>query len=263
MTANDKSAIWDAAIGLQKVDNLETSEYLKEVAERNIDGDFDVYEARGIIHSYYREKRLRADMAEADMVSANIAVVLSESGFNFSVYGIMGIHKRIFDGVFPFAGKPRPYNITKKEWVLDGESVIYSPCSEIVGALEYDIESERNVDYTSLSKTGIISRVSKFVSGIWQIHPFVEGNTRTVAVFTIKYLQKLGFTIDNAPFKENSWFFRNALVRANYQNIPAGIREDRKFLDMFFENMLYGANHKLSNREIHIKSEDDSPPTKP
>ena len=146
----------------------------------------------------------------------------------------------------------RDYDITKKEWVLQGNTVLYGASFELKTALEYDFEQERQFNYKNLSSLEIVKHISFFVSRLWQIHPFGEGNTRTTAVFTIKYLQTLGFTVSNEPFEQNSWYFRNALVRANYSDIQRGIRETPVFLENFFDNLLFGGHHELKNRYMHL-----------
>ena len=117
------------------------------------------------------------------------------------------------------------YNITKKEWVLDGETVLYGNASELRDTLEYDFSEERTFSYKGLSINEILHHLAVFVSRLWQIHIFEEGNTRTTAVFFIKYLRTLGFDATNDIFAENAWYFKNALVRANYNNFKIGIHE--------------------------------------
>ena len=90
------------------------------------------------------------------------------------------------------------------------------------------------------------------VFSIWQIHPFCEGNTRSTAVFAIKYLRYFGFDINNEAFAKNSWYFRNALVRANYVNYSKNVTATPLFLERFFDNLLFGAKHELHNRDMHI-----------
>ena len=87
---------------------------------------------------------------------------------------------------------------------------------------------------------------------MWQIHAFGEGNTRTTAVFTIQYLRSLGFDVDNDQFARHSWYFRNALVRANYHNIAKGIDYSPIYLERFFRNLLLGEQWDLRNRYLHI-----------
>ena len=257
----DKAYAWKTAIGLQAVDGLETSDYLKDTARRNIEGDINMEEARELIQSYYRSKTNRTskdnETEEADKVSVNIAKILGEQSFAFSIVGITSIHRRIFEGVFKFAGKIRDYDITKREWVLRGDTVLYVNSQDIRPALEYDLEQERNFSYTCLSMNEIINHIAKFVSGIWQIHPFGEGNTRTTAVFTIKYLRSIGFKADNELFADNSWYFRNALVRANYRNAAKGIEPDTGYLIKFFRNLLLGEQNILKNRDLIINAPSD------
>lgn len=257
----EKTYAWTTAIGLQQVDGLTPSKYLFETAKRNIDGEISVAEATSIIDSYYESKTDRSEndnerTEEADKVSSRIAQILSEKSFNFSPSYLIALHGRLFAGIFKFAGKIRDYDITKKEWVLDGDSVMYGAAFELKAALDYDFEQERHFSYKNLTLEETVKHITFFVSRLWQIHAFGEGNTRTTAVFTIKYLRSLGFNADNELFAENSWYFRNALVRANYNNLQKGIHENPEFLEKFFRNLLLGEHNELKNRFLHIRAKD-------
>lgn len=257
----EKTYAWTTAIGLQQVDGLTPSKYLFETAKRNIDGEISVAEATSIIDSYYESKTDRSGndnerTEEADKVSSRIAQILSEKSFNFSPSYLIALHGRLFAGIFKFAGKIRDYDISKKEWVLDGDSVMYGAAFELKAALDYDFEQERHFSYKNLTLEETVKHITFFVSRLWQIHAFGEGNTRTTAVFTIKYLRSLGFNADNELFAENSWYFRNALVRANYNNLQKGIHENPEFLEKFFWNLLLGEHNELKNRFLHIRAKD-------
>jgi len=255
----EKGYAWQTAIGLQAVDGLKPSDYLIETARQHIEGDITIDEVKERIKSYYQSKKIRTkdsdETEEADKASANITKLLSERSLAFTVVGLTAVHRRIFDGVFKFAGKIRDYNITKKEWVLEGDTVLYVSAPDIRKAIEYDIEQEKAFDYTGLSMEQAISHITKFVSGIWQIHPFGEGNTRTVAVFAIQYLRSMGFNVENDLFAKHSWYFRNALVRANYQNLQKGVNRNPEYLVRFFRNLLMGETNELKNRSMLIESE--------
>ena len=252
----DKTLAWSTAIGLQQVDGLKPSSYLYETAKKNIEGELSFDEAKNLIDSYYESRTARNQdderTEEADKVSSRIAQILSEPSFSFSPSHLIAIHKRLFEGIFKFAGKIRDYDITKKEWVLNGDTVMYGASFELKAALDYDFEMERNFKYTGLSTDEIIKHITFFVSRLWQIHTFGEGNTRTTAVFTIKYLRSMGYKVDNDIFAENSWYFRNALVRANYKNLKEGIEENQVYLERFFRNLILGENNELKNRYTHI-----------
>lgn len=257
----EKTYAWTTAIGLQQVDGLTPSKYLFETAKRNIDGEISVAEATSIIDSYYESKTDRSGndnerTEEADKVSSRIAQILSEKSFNFSPSYLIALHGRLFAGIFKFAGKIWDYDISKKEWVLDGDSVMYGAAFELKAALDYDFEQERHFSYKNLTLEETVKHITFFVSRLWQIHAFGEGNTRTTAVFTIKYLRSLGFNADNELFAENSWYFRNALVRANYNNLQKGIHENLEFLEKFFRNLLLGEHNELKNRFLHIRAKD-------
>ena len=247
---------WRVAIGLQAVDGLKTSEYLHQTARRNIEGEITIDEARELLKQYYVSKTTHdeddADKEEADRVSGNIAKLLQTDAFTYSVAGLAAIHRAIFEGVFKHAGRFRDYDISKKEWVLQWDSVLYGRWQDLKMTIEYDLEQERQFDYTGLDKGQIIEHLARFVAGLWQIHPFAEGNTRATAVFTIKYLRYLGFSVNNDLFERHSWYFRNALVRANYRNVVKGVEREPLFLIRFFRNLLLGENNELKNRYMMI-----------
>ena len=252
----DRADAWRVAIGLQAVDGLTTSAYLQETARRNIEGDITIDEAKELVNQYYITKTTHdkgdADVEEADRVSANIVKVLSQPTFAFNTNGFISVHRRVFDGVLKQAGELRQYDITKKEWVLEGDTIRYLNWEDLRRALDYDMEQERNRSYSGKSADEMISQISSFVSGLWQIHPFPEGNTRTTAVFTIQYLRSLGFNVNNDLFAKHSWYFRNALVRANYKNVVKGIEYTPVYLERFFRNLLLGEQWNLRNRYLHI-----------
>lgn len=253
----ERGEAWRVAIGLQQVDGLTTSDYLLDTARQHIDGEISIREAKALIDSYYQSASNRHEVEndrteEADKVSARIAEILSEKTFNFSPAQLTSIHRRLFEGVFKQAGRIRDYNITKNEWVLGGETVYYASYDTISETLEYDIRTEREFSYAGMPMDESIRHLMRFCANLWQIHPFCEGNTRTTAVFMIKYLRTLGFNVVNDMFAQNSWYFRNALVRANYSNIQKGITETTVYLERFFRSMLLGEEHTFRNRELHI-----------
>jgi len=252
----EKAEAWRVAIGLQAVDGLKTSEYLQETARRNIEGDITIDEARELVKQYYVKKTAHAnddeDKEEADRVSANIVKVLSSPTFDFTTGGYQSVHRRVFEGVMKHAGEFRTYDITKKEWVLENDTVRYLNWEDLRRAIDYELEQERAYTYKGKSHDELISHLTRFVSSLWQIHAFGEGNTRTAAVFTIQYLRSLGFDVDNDPFALNSWYFRNALVRANYRNVTKGIDYSPVYLERFFRNLLLGEQWDLRNRYLHI-----------
>ena len=251
-----KGYAWSTAIGLQAVDGLKPSKYLIDTAIQNIEGKITMKEAQNLIDSYYEERPVHLSdderTEEADKVSLRIVEILSETAFSFSPNEYIAIHRKLFQGIYNHAGKIRDYNITKKEWVLDGATVMYGSASELRATLEYDFSQEKDFSYKSLSMDEIIHHLAVFISRLWQIHIFGEGNTRTTAVFFIKYLRTLGFAATNDIFAENAWYFRNALVRANYTNLQKGIYETTEYLELFLRNLLLNEQNELQNRNLHI-----------
>ena len=255
-TKVEKTKAWETAIGLQEVDGLEPSKYLIKTAKEHIEGTIDIKQAKKRIDEYYEvqgsRKNIENQNEEADKVSVRITEILSEKAFNFSPTELLNIHKKLFKDVIDGAGKYRDYNITKKEWILNGDTVIYASFETIKETLEYDFEQEKNFSYKGLNIDESIKHLCRFTSNIWQVHPFCEGNTRTIAVFIIKYLKTFGFNINDETFAKNSWYFRNSLVRANYKNFEENVFEDTSFLEKFFYNLLTNANYELKNRYTHI-----------
>lgn len=262
----EKASAWRTAIGLQDVDGLEVSDYLKKAAVRHIEGDITIDDVREQLKSYYVSKeahdRGSAGKEEADRVAANIAKLLGEKSFSFTALEFLNIHRHLFEGIFKHAGEIRPYDISKKEWVLNGDTVLYGRAADIMMALRYDIQQEKDFNYKGLPLDDVVRHVADFVALLWQNHPFREGNTRTTAVFVIKYLRSIGFKVDNDLFANNSWYFRNALVRANYRNVSKGIEPDKSFLIKFFRNLMLDEHNELRNRYMLIGySEVDETPT--
>lgn len=256
----EKAKIWKTAIGLQQVDGLKPSDYLINTAKLNIEGDISIDEVKKRIDSYYKQNpvnNVENSTEEADKVSSQIVEILNEQTFTFSPTEYINIHHRLFKDIYNHAGKIRDYNITKKEWVLDGETVLYASANSLEATLEYDFNKEKEYNFKGLNQKEIIKHLAHFISDIWQIHIFAEGNTRTTAIFLIKYLRKLGYKdVNNDPFEKYSWYFRNALVRANYEDISKGVYKTEKYLICFLSNLLFSENHILKNREIHIKNFD-------
>ena len=255
----EKAKVWKTAIGLQQVDGLKPSEYLIATAKQNIEGDISIEEVQKRIETYYQQHPTQDPenrTEEADKVSAQIAEILNEKAFTFSPAEFIFIHRRLFKDIYKFAGKVRRYNITKKEWVLNGETVLYGTAESLMATLEYDFEQEKKFKYKGISKQDMIEHIAQFISNLWQIHIFGEGNTRTIAIFLIKYLRTFGFELNNNLFAEHSWYFRNALVRANYKNHAKNIDATLEFLIRFFENLLLGKNHILKNRMMHVQYSD-------
>ena len=252
----EKAAIWQTAIGLQAVDGLKISAYLLKTAKENIEGKITSKEANAQISNYYEDccdrHAIEAGTKEADIVAGRIAALLAEKDFSFTSAFWMSVHRYLFKDVFMHAGKIRTYNIYKNEWVLNGKSVFYASYDSISMTMEYDFKTEAAFSYKNLSRDAISRHLAQFTCDIWQIHPFCEGNTRSTAVFIIKYLNSLGYSIGNEAFAKNSWYFRNALVRANYNDLQNDIHATTLYLEKFFENLLYNGKNELKNRYLHV-----------
>jgi fido (protein-threonine AMPylation protein) len=253
---SERSYNWKTAIGLQQVDGLTPSKYLIDTANANIEGKISIDEAEQFITDYYAHRpegvKPEERTEEADKVSVRIARILSGKTFKLSPAQLISIHKRLFDGIYDFAGKIRDYNISKKEWVLKGNSVYYGDYSDLKTFLDYDFDREKSFDYGSLEPRAAAEHIAKFIADVWQIHAFGEGNTRTIAVFAVKYLRTFGYDVKNDTFERHSFYFRNALVRANYNSHTEGVKATPVYLNRFFGNLLFGEQNELQSRELQI-----------
>ena len=252
----ERADAWATAIGLQKVDGLTPSQFLFDTAKDHIEGRITQNQARRRIHDYYAAQaevaRPDPEKEEADKVSERIVAVLNDGGFAFTPEYFISIHAKLFKGVMPSAGKLRTVNIRKHEWVLKNDSVTYGDAATIKQSLIRDFIDEREFDYGGKTPRKIIPHFTRFIAQIWQVHPFGEGNTRTTAVFTIKYLRSLGFSVDSDAFRDNAWYFRNALVRANYADYARGVSRDGSYLEIFFRNLLLAEKNEMKSRYLLI-----------
>ncbi|MDO4972494.1 MAG: Fic family protein [Bacteroidales bacterium] len=175
----EKASAWRAAIGLQDVDGLQVSEYLKATAIKHIEGDITIDEVREQLGSYYTSKvsqeSRNPNSEEADRVAANITKLLTETSFSLTPLEFKNIHRHLFEGIFKHAGEVRPFDISKQEWVLQGASVVYGRAADILDVLSYDIQQERDFHYEGFTTDEIISHIADFTSLLWQNHPFREG----------------------------------------------------------------------------------------
>lgn len=250
----EKADAWQTAIGLQDVDGLKVSDYLLDAARQHIEGDISIDEVQQRIKAYYETKSGHdAEDEEGDIASANIVKIINEPSFAFSLIGLTSIHRRIFEGVFKYAGKIRNVELSKREWVLGGKaSVSYHPSINLREAIEYDLAREKGFDYSGKTIAEVIRHLARFIADLWQIHPFREGNTRTTAVFLIKYLRSMGIPAANDMFKEHSWYFRNALVRASYKGL--NVSPTTEFVELFLRNVILGEQNELRNRDMLVGS---------
>jgi len=241
---------WEIGFGLQAIDGLKPSEYLVELAEKQTLGKLTYEEVEINLKRYYEENPVALPNLEADISSMRIAEILADPSFTFSPVMLLGIHRKLFSGIDTFqfpVGEFRTINMTKKEPVLNGATVAYTDYGMIKETLTWDFQQEKSKDYRGKSLEAIAHEVMSFISGVWQVHPFREGNTRTIAVFAIKYLRTFGFEINNEPFKNHSRFFRDALALAN----AGRLQQTDKYLRMFTENVLLNGNYDLKIAMIY------------
>lgn len=252
-----KQLQWDAAIGLQEVDSLKPSKYLKKLSEENVNGEKTIYEVEHELKEYYIEKEKINDInhneLECDLVSTRIVQLLEDENFKLSVDFLRYIHGYLFKDIYDFAGQFRKIDFSKHELILNNDSALYGDCKTLKESLEYDISLERVKNYKEMNIVEVINNITDFSSRIWQTHPFREGNTRTTAIFIIKYLISLGYQVDNTLFKDKSVYFRNALVRSNYFNNEKNVKEDNRYLIKFYENLLLGKNNNLQSKDLIVK----------
>ncbi|PKM59509.1 MAG: hypothetical protein CVU99_12925 [Firmicutes bacterium HGW-Firmicutes-4] len=261
---SQKEKYWNIGFGLNKIDQLSPSEYLtNQLLPDHFSGKLTYQEVENALVNHYQTlpegDQVKSEQ-ECDIVSTRIAALLDNSGFVLSPVSLKGIHRYLFRNILPadWVGTFREKNIYKQEPVLGGESVSYANYFMIEDTLAYDFETEKKKNYVSMDDQQKIQSITSFTSSIWQVHPFREGNTRTVAVFLVQYLNGLGFEVNNDPFEDNALYFRNALVRANYSNQAKNISHTDAYLVKFFENLLFDQKHSLYNQEMQLISEDEN-----
>lgn len=253
---NIKKSYWDAAKGLQRVDGLTPTQYLLELADANIEGELSYTEVEELLYKRYKNESpedIKRRNKEADLVAARIAHILDSPGYPLQIASLKAIHRELFKDIYDFAGQFRLVNIYKQEPILSGATVKYTNYTALIDTLEYDLSVEKSKSYSGYTKEQMIKRISSFTSSIWQAHPFMEGNTRTTAVFMECYLNNIGFQVDNTMFKDYSQYFRNALVRANYALYAKGVVESNEFIERFYRNLLFEGKDNLSNRELMLR----------
>lgn len=262
---------WAMAIGLQAVDGLEVSPYLRDLSRGYVAGSYTLEQTGSLIRAYHadeaagdssveraeasgvRRALAHAATAEADLVSQRIAELLERGTFFLAPDMLSNIHATLFQDLDKDVYQPGAYKkerLVKQEDILNGDSVLYADPSMIQMSLDYLFKEEGRRTYAVRLEGDDLARFCKFVSDIWQVHPFVEGNTRTTALFAVLYLRSLGFDVSNDPFEKHARYFRDALVRANYRNPQAGVIQDRSWLIGFLDNLVNGASHKLSREEL-------------
>ncbi len=255
----DRRHYWACAIGLQAVDGLKVSDYLRKAAESYIRGERTLDETGALVRDYHTpgsatfEEGGRESL-EADLVSQRIAEVLARGSFALVPEMPRIIHKQLFADMPPDAYRPGEYKLellVKQEEVLNGDSVLYADPTLVEQSLRYLFEREREAgDYGLMLKGAELFRFTRFIALIWQVHPFQEGNTRTVAVLAALYLRQLGYNVGNEPFEHHARYFRDALVRANYRNAVAGVLPDLGYAERFFDNLVNGATHRLDREDL-------------
>ena len=256
--SRDLSAIWQTAIGIQAGDGLEVSDYLRQSAKKHISGQITLDEVQKLIKEYYIEnKGAEGDDSEtegADKTTVNIVRLLqTESALELSTQGLAALNRYIFEGVYENSGALRDYEEYKREWVLGGDTLRFTNLEALPEELEQCISKELNFDYDTATSDDFVSHLSAFIAQIWHICPFGEGNTRFTAVLTLLYLNNLGINIEFDTFRNDTWYFHNALVRANYRNSVKNIDFEPVYLERFFRNMLLGEQWELRNRYVHVR----------
>lgn len=263
---DDRRRYWAVAIGLQRVDELEVSPYLKQLSQAYIAGEQTLTQTGALLREHYGVENGSGTTGErtreADFVSQRIAELLEAGAFTLSPNMLQHIHATLFQDLNPNVCHPGLYKterLVKQEEILNGDSVLYADPSMIDMSLSYLFREESSCGRGIELEGSTLESFSRFIAHIWQVHPFVEGNTRTVAVFSELYLNTLGFGVENDPFAEHARYFRDALVRANYRNPAAKIAPDLTFLARFYDNLVNNANHKLDRTQLLCSALFDNP----
>lgn len=251
LTEKNRRHYWAVATGLQAVDGLTVSDYLQQNGIEYIAGKKSLSETGELIREYHRCNN-DAGHAEADLVSQRIAELLEKGAFFLAPEMLVRIHEYLFQDLDPAVYHPGEFKserMVKCEDILNGDSVLYADPLAYDMSLSGALASEAAKAYGAFDSDEM-KGFCHTIAFIWQVHPFYEGNTRTVAVFSELYLNQLGFDLSNEPFEKHARYYRDALVRAVYRNASAGIFPNDSFLIRFYENALGFESNELSRSDL-------------
>lgn len=246
---------WAVAIGLQAVDGIEVSPYLRELARGYERGARSLEETGSLIRKYHVADKgsVRGGTREADLVSQRIAELLSAAPFVLHPDMLAYVHRYLFQDLDRAVYRPGEFKIermVKQEEILNGDSVLYADPYGYGMSLQMAFDAECSRSYGCRLEADDLRTFCHTIVFLWQVHPFYEGNTRTVAVFSELYLNHLGFSTGDEPFERHSRYYRDALVRSMYRNADADITPEDRFLVAFYDNVLNDAGHELNREDL-------------
>ena len=155
------------------------------------------------------------DLVEAEQSRANM-MLLYERGFSdFTPAGLCEIHRFLFGDIYDWAGKYRIINIEKREKLLAGRSVWYSNDEDIPLDLENAFQELLSQDWPQFSRQDFVRHLTACFPKIWQVHPFREGNTRTLVMLMTFFVEHHGFYMDQELLAASSGYVRDSLVMAS------------------------------------------------
>jgi cell filamentation protein len=198
------------------------------------------------------------DQKELDTVESNITSVklvqadklekiFRDNGFTFN--GLKALHRYLFEDIYYWAGCPRRIDIEKPERVLNGLSVQYSHHKNIAKDIEQCIEALNRIQWNTLDLDGKAHKFTRLIAALWQVHPFREGNTRTVITFACEYAKQHGFPMDKSLLAEHPKYVRESLVMASI-----GEYSEYKYLERIFKDSIQREQMEL---EQHTAAKDE------
>lgn len=251
---------WAVAIGLQDVDGLTVSPYLRAASDEYISGQRTLAEVSELVRAHHDAGNDEA-CTEADLVSLRIAELLASNAFALAPEMLNRIHAYLFQDLDENVYHPGQFKgerMVKQEEILNGDSVLYADPMTYQMSLQATFSAEQAKIYGAFDNEELAG-FCRTIAFLWQVHPFYEGNTRTIAVFSELYLNYLGFNVTNEPFEKHARYYRDALVRAMYRNAAAGIFPENKFLVGFYENILGFKQNPFNREELVCTALFDNP----
>lgn len=155
------------------------------------------------------------DLIEAEQSRVNMMLLYEQGFYDFTLEGLQAIHRFLFGDIYDWAGSFRIINIEKREKLLAGRSVWYSNDEAITDDLTAVFLDIQRQDWKALSRQAFVSAVSKYFARIWRIHPFREGNTRTVVMMLTFFVEHYGYYMDQNLLAENAGYVRDSFVMAS------------------------------------------------
>lgn len=155
-----------------------------------------VYENGTLINKLNITDYEKLRQAEADIGFLKLIDIDSVENKKFDINLIKALHTHIFEDIYSWAGEFRTVPIIKEELVLPGCSIDYSSVSMIEKDLNGLLDDLNNTKWNYEDRKEIAYTFARKMALIWRVHPFRDGNTRTILSFSYMFAKEHNFPFD-------------------------------------------------------------------